>query len=705
MNLAVDCLLRAGKADDALAQATALQKALPESSGAPLQAAVSLSVARAALAAGDPVQAGAAAAGAREKLAESPDGVASAAWIEGWAAYQLGRADEVGAAAERTQGARQQVLRGLAALARGERGTAAGTLPTAGLDPADGAMAWTEAAMAAPDDALVWLDRAVSAADASQDPVLKVRTRLAREAAARRRGAGKVAADSRAQLLALAPAGEAGDALRAEVAVRALLEGAKVSFPAGASVPPVIAVWSALAAGAAPASSDDPVGAGIALWAEGRAAAATGAAAQIFPAYSEALGKLPLHRQGSLSLGTALDGSEGVPVDADLGLLVAMGDQAPIDAHFALHEVGHRLDRYRRDVTGGVDIIASLPKDKGEGLRAAVARARSAISAWQAGTGAYPKDALAAMMAAEAGLAKVDGFGAALPTVMIAPTVQLEKLGGVGILSYRVSGGSAARSLGPANKVFQAANTLRSNLEQAGKAGGTTLPAAGDRVRSILIDPFSDMLAGIGRYLVLVPDGLNIFPFTVLPEQSSGLRWLADIRTMAVLPSLATLSAPTHKVETHRPEDHRVGGAGSAESLGGARQERPVHPLERAAGRRRRRPDAHRRRPHARGDPRDAARRPARRDHRARAHRGADPSRPGLPGRRRQERARERVAHPRSAPDPLPRGILRGDRPRPHRRARAHRGARGDRAGRRCGRVRGGSLLLGFVHAVWHTVR
>ena len=575
MNLAVDCLLRAGKANDALTQALALQKALPGDAGAPLQAAVSLAVGRAALAAGDPVQAGAAGAKAREQLGEAPDGVAAAAWIEGWAAYQLGRADEVTAAADRATGARQQVLRGLAALSRGERATAAGTLPSAGLDPADGALAWTEAALAAPSDALVWLDRAVAAADASQDPVARVRTRLAREAAARRGGASKAAGESRAQLLALAPAGAAGDPLRAEVAARAMLEGGKVSFPAGGALPGAIGAWSALSAGAAPPASDDPVSAGVGLWAEGRAAAATGATAQIFPAYSEALGKLPLHRQGNLNLGTALDGSDGVPVDADLALLVAMGETAPIDAHFALHEVGHRLDRYRRDVSGGVDLVAALPKEKGEGLRAAVARARAEIAAWQAGTGEYPKEALAALATVEAGLAKENGFGALLPTPMVAPTTQLEKLGGVGILSYRVTGGqlhgvvlskrgSAARSLGPASKVFQAANMLRSNLEQAGKAGGTTLPAAGDRVRSILIDPFSDMLAGIGRYLVLVPDGLNIFPFTVLPEQSSGLRWLADIRTMAVLPSLATLSTPTHKIETYNPDFLGIGTGSSA---------------------------------------------------------------------------------------------------------------------------------------------
>lgn len=64
---------------------------------------------------------------------------------------------------------------------------------------------------------------------------------------------------------------------------------------------------------------------------------------------------------------------------------------------------------------------------------------------------------------------------------------------------------------------------------------------AGDRLRAMLIDPFTGELRGLGRYQVIAPVALMNFTITTFPEQASGLRWLADIRTVCMLPTLADI--------------------------------------------------------------------------------------------------------------------------------------------------------------------
>lgn len=562
----VAALIAAGRTEEALSGARELQKALPAELEPAMLGRAGLAVASAASAAGLPLEAREAAAAAREKLGDAVDRVAEAAWIEGWSAWQLGRAAEIEAAAGHGDGQRKLALLGLAAMANGDLATAAASFPTTGLAPREGAQVWVEAAVADPAQARVWLERAVVAADQSGELGLRVQTRLALESWARASGDAKGAAAARAALAGLAPADAAGDALRGELAARALLEGAKVVIPAAEGQPAVLGAWSALSAGVAPPlAGDDPLAGGVSAWAEGRVAAVSGGVDAIFPAYSGALGKLPLHRQGLLSLGTALDGSQGLPGDADLAALTALGQGAPVDAFLAVHELSHRLLRFRREAAAGVDYTAALPAEKREPLRAAVARARAGLRSWLAGQGPYPKEALAAVQSAESALAKEDGFGPVLPVALESPSAQVESLGGLGIVSYRLGAsgvhgvaiskrGSSVQNLGSTPKIIGMAMQLRSVLEAGAKGSGPSPVGPGDRLRAALLDPFADVLAGVGRYLVLAPEPLDAFPLTALPEQASGLRWLADIRNVGSLPSLGALALRTHTVETYNPD-------------------------------------------------------------------------------------------------------------------------------------------------------
>ncbi len=578
LELSVASMIAGGRADQALTSAQALLKALPAELEASLIGRANLAVAQAASAAGLPVDARAAAVTAREKAGDAAEVVARASWIEGWSAWELGKADDVSKASERATDQEKLALVALAALSRGDLATASASFPTTGLTPRVGALVYPEAAVADPGQAAAWHGRAVEAADLSGELGLRVGVRLRREAWLRASGDLKGASAARAELLGLAPAGETGDPLRVEIAARTLLEGGQASFPAQGTLPASVGAWSALSAGAAPPlAGDDPLAAGPASWAEGRAAAKAGNADAIFTAWGAALGRLPLHRQGSLALGTALDGSQGLPVDGDVTTLTAMGDTAPIDAWLAVHEVSHRLDRHRREARAGVDYTAPLPAEKREALLAAVARARAGLREWQAGHAPWPKEALAAYQTAESGLKEADGFGPVLPMALEPPSEAVEKLGGVGIISFRVGAGGvhgvalskrgrSVRMLGQTQKILAMASQLRAQLEAGARGGGASPVAAGDRLRTALLDPFADVLSGVGRYLVVAPEPLDAFPLTALPEQSSGLRWLADIRNVGVLPTLGALSIPSHKIETYNPD---FLGFGSISATGG----------------------------------------------------------------------------------------------------------------------------------------
>ena len=501
-----------------------------------------LVLARVNLSAGYPAKAHQLASEARTQMTDRPE-AADAAWIEGWAAWQLGRADATSAAAEAAEGARQQALQALVDPAVG--------FPTTGLSDRDAVYVGVEAAQHDAGAAIEHLNRAIEAADATGDPMLRTYSRLAYETAARRAGR-EDAAEVRAALLSIFPRTPEG--LTAEVAVRAALDGGSEAVTGEA---PILKVWAALASGT-PAAAD-VAGSGVAplaSWAKGRAGGGASA-------YNEALGGLPTHRQGGLSLNTALDGSQGVGVHADLSRL---GEEATdIDAAMSCHELGHRIDAMVDDVSFGRDLTIGVPEAEREALLAAVARARAEMLFFQLGA-PWPEEALAAVEAAEAKAAETSvPFKRLMPTPGTSVATLRETQSGTIFLSYlNVNGtlhgiavhpeGGTHKYLGQTSRFYELADAHSASLAASAMEDGYADHSSGDKLRAGLIDVFAQELTGYGRYQVLAPTPLLQFSFTTFPEQASGLRWLADIRTIAQMPSIQTLKLPDVPVELYTPD-------------------------------------------------------------------------------------------------------------------------------------------------------
>ena len=511
-----------------------------------------LTLARVALAAGRPAVAKEAAAAAR--AAAEGELAADAAWLEGWGALGVGDVDGATTAAGGLSGARAQAIRALALGYAGAPSAVVGGLPTSGLSDRDAAYTWLEAGLLGGPLSAEALKRAVRAADAARDPALGTQARLALERQLREfddRGAASL----RAELLKRAPRGAEGDALRAEVATRSLLAGGRFAGADGAAGP--AAEWAALAAGDRVSSPVSPVG----KWANGRAAARAGEAAASLR-YAESLSELPTHRRGLLSTGTAQLGAHGLPVAIDLGLVEGKGlDDAALASVLTVHEAAHRVDAARADHAQGRDLLAGLDAEQRASLLGAAAHARAQVRDHLASGGAFPTDAVKALSDAEAALATDTPLKNIFPAAPLSLGQVRKDLGGAALLSYvasagsvhglvvKLDGGSALR-LGAKNSWVADSSAHLRALQASARVEAKADHRAGDRLREALIDPFVAELAGVGRYQVIAPMDVMGFSVTTFPEQSSGLRYLADIRTVATLPTI---------LEVHRDDEGNRG--------------------------------------------------------------------------------------------------------------------------------------------------
>ncbi len=512
---------------------------------------LSLLVARAAIAAGNPVLAADSAKAARTafEAAKRPKGATRASWRAGQAAYALGRVDELQAAVDQLEGPRKEVLKALSALLKGQMKTATSLFPAQGLKPADAAYAYLLAARTRPGVAVTWLDRAIAASDAAGALGPRIQTRLAKESLIRSRNA-KGAAALRAEIARIAPDG-AG--LKAELGARGLLAGMPSGFPGGDGLPPVMGTWKALAAKGKPPKTDIEADKGLTQWARGRAAAATGSLEGHDAHFQKALGKLPLHRMAELGTVTVLDGSEGVDVDTDLQLLSAMKSESAVGMALMAHDVGHRMESMARDRSLGRRPAASLDPTTREPLLAASAAVRSAVLDWMAGSGAWPADGFTKLAAAEKAASANHAFASAMPAEGSSVRELLSALGTGAVLSLRVSRGNlhsvgfsrsnrSIKDLGPVKPIRQLAKAHFAAMSQAAVMKAKTAHGSGDQMRKLVLDPLHGDMTGVGKYVVVGPPDLTGFPYNTFPEQAEGLRWLAEIRKMTVAPTIASLT-------------------------------------------------------------------------------------------------------------------------------------------------------------------
>jgi hypothetical protein len=419
-------------------------------------------------------------------------------------------------------------------------------VPVAGLPDADAAELLLVAALRGGPGAAAHAKAATAAADRSGRRSLRVLSRLVASELAQ--AAGERA--WRAPLTELS--GLASGGLGVEIAVRQAVVGGGGSVGAGDGIQ---GLWSGLLSGASvPASG--VVGAALSALAEGRQALGAGDAGKASQAFAAGVGALPFHRRGLASAGTALDGSAGLVLDEDLARLAALpvGDDV-LGAALALHEGVHRLRGWRGGHAVGRDPLVGLGEAEREAILDAAARARGAMVGYWLGGAAFPSAAFEALDAAEKAAAGAQaayraGLPGAVPTVANMRT----NLPNAAVISHiatdaEVHGlvvtaaSGAVRGLGPVARLRTVSERHAAALLAASRSPERAPHASGDALRDALLEPFVLELTGIARFVSVADTALLPFPLTTLPEQASGLRFLADIRIIAMQPTLTRAAA------------------------------------------------------------------------------------------------------------------------------------------------------------------
>lgn len=398
---------------------------------------------------------------------------------------------------------------------------------------------------------LAHLATTAAAADRAGIRSLSVQAWLAVDDAARLAGDAAAATAARAALARVV--GTPAPAMAAELGARAALVGAAPpAMPDG-----VAGAWNALFSSAAPPAGVDPMSPGVVGWAAARALGAQAKGTEAAKAYLDALGQLPTHRAGRLSLGTVLDGSQGVPVAVELAMVSGLDVEAAPRVALAAHELLHRVRDVQRQVTAGRGLADGLPPALAFQAMGAAARARAETTRWLLG-GAAPD--LAPVAQAEQALAAAPAFARLLPTTGEAAVAIARDDAGTALISVVQAGdrlsaavlsgrGFAIRDLGPASKLFA---SLRAH-DEALRAHGQ-VSASGNAVRQALLDPFTEQLSGVPRFVLVGPPELQRFGIATVPEQDDALRWLEDIRDVTVAPTLSTLVRPETPTRAYRPD-------------------------------------------------------------------------------------------------------------------------------------------------------
>ncbi|MCP4808271.1 MAG: CHAT domain-containing protein [Proteobacteria bacterium] len=540
---AVTNWLSVGHADDAEAFALERHAAREEAKDSLGTAQASLAVADAALAMGHAASALEHAATAHSALKESDDAwlAEKAAWYQVQAAYTLGLAGEVSAAAESVPDQHADVATALASVLTGAGADAVETLAASEHVGAEGVriqLAGARAAAASGGDPAPFTSRAVGLATAEGVPAtVLLEALLEQERFARQVGAET---DALATLAGIAAEMESSGPLSAEIIVRHALNGVTVAEDDPLRASAELGPWAALLADNVAAEGEGP----LTSMARGRALAAENRLDDSEAAYHDAWSALPSHHRGPWSPMSVQTGAAGVDIATDAALLADSPNPKAALALLAAHDWWHAARAIDAAFEIGDDPSAGLAAADRISYNDAHSTLRIQTVRWLAGVAPEPVELRDALETADVNARSTKAFDRALsPALPDYATVQSE-LKGMAILSYRLGpdGGEAvavtpddARAvvLDDVGAIEKAAVSLLAEYEQTG-AGASSEAAGelGNDLRVLLVEPFHDELAGTGRYIVL-PDGpLWGVSLNVLPEQHSSMRYLADIRTI-----------------------------------------------------------------------------------------------------------------------------------------------------------------------------
>ena len=327
--------------------------------------------------------------------------------------------------------------------------------------------------------------------------------------------------------------GVEGTNLTAEQSARAWLSSGKGG--ALTSDHPDTAAWNAVIG-----SEPGPAGPGLAAWARARSALSAADVSGAAREYSMMAVANPGWRTGPWASPLLLDGPSPEQLATDAERIRAAAD--PVTPAVELHGWSQRRESATLLWHSGVaPFPASATADQTRDVWAAHAAYRAAALQWLATGGPFPAAKRSAVAASElaAGLA-------ALPTPSAialrgeldgAALISFRKLPGMVEVLYLTANGGKIVKVKPVSVEAMAAWT-RSLV------AGESAIESGDRLRTAMLDNASDVLSGLGKFLVVGPPPFGSFGITALPEQADGLRFLADIRSVSYFPDFDSVVAP-----------------------------------------------------------------------------------------------------------------------------------------------------------------
>jgi hypothetical protein len=406
-------------------------------------------------------------------------------------------------------------------------------------------LAGARAAMSSGQSPNAFLDRAVTLADATGIPSAQLNARLERERVLRDLGANTDGA--LASLTQLAEDLELTEGpLAAEIEARRAMGGGTATMPADAP-----ADWLALTdlTAAAPSGTE-----GLAGVAQARRKAVAGDLGPALDAYTEALAALPVHHRGPWAPSSVLLGSAGADLPGDFAVLKGTTPEGSM-AMLAVHDWYHATRAVDRAFDLGDDpSLALQPLDRAS-YHDAHQDLQSDSVLWLLGAIEDTSASAAAVAELDAKHLEYAPFARALPPSMPDYRAIHDGLSGTAFLSIRLQGehgemvvlsdeGARVAAFEDPKRIQALADSIRADLYAEEPK---SVIRQGDQLRVALLEPFHTELTGVARYQVLPDGALWGIPLGVMPENASGMRFLADIRTIAY-------ASTTGEAVLHTPE-------------------------------------------------------------------------------------------------------------------------------------------------------
>ena len=282
------------------------------------------------------------------------------------------------------------------------------------------------------------------------------------------------------------------------------------------------------------------------------------------------------HRQGMLSLGTVLDGSQGMSIDNYIAEHVDNTDSLTVSSLLILQEADRRRKQLMEEGFSGRNFLYGM--DDTEKLPLIEATHRGSIELLSHYLGQeFPYQALQNLKNVEEKLYKniknseVKSIWEKLTTNGNVDVTALRDIfGKTAILSYsfhkgRVLGislspkNAAIRDLGTQKSIVGLANKHIAQLEAGKNDPNIYLPRSSNHklantLRQILIEPFKGELYGFGRYLIIAPNEFLYFSFTTFPDQQDGMRFLGEKRTITSTTGLAEILENSSQFGSYEPD-------------------------------------------------------------------------------------------------------------------------------------------------------